>query len=71
MTPEPNSSQPDPSGSIATVETLNGANPNIPAQQGTIVANAEPEKSLPRLQAVRFYHHSTRHKRLLKCLVRC
>lgn len=47
MTPEPNSSQPNPSESIATVETLNGASPNLPAEQGTIVANAEPEKSLP------------------------
>ncbi|HBK97473.1 MAG TPA: low-complexity protein [Microcoleaceae bacterium UBA10368] len=47
MTPEPNSSQPNASESIATVETLNGANPNRPAEQGTIVATAEPEKSLP------------------------
>lgn len=47
MTPEPNSSQPNPSESIATVETLNGASPNLPAEQGTIVANPEPEKSLP------------------------
>lgn len=47
MTPEPNSSQPNPSESIATVETLNGASPNLPAEQPTIVANPEPEKSLP------------------------
>ena len=47
MTPEPNSSQPNPSESIATVESLNGANPNLPAEQPTIVATAEPEKSLP------------------------
>lgn len=46
MTPEPNSSQPNPSESIATVESLNDANPNLPAEQPT-VATAEPEKSLP------------------------
>ncbi len=47
MTPEPNSSQPNPSESIATVESLNGANPNVPPEPATIVATAEPEKPLP------------------------
>ncbi len=47
MTPEPNSSQPNPSESIATVESLNGASPNVPPEPATIVATAEPEKPLP------------------------
>ena len=47
MTPEPNSSQPNPSESIATVENLNGASPNVPAELATIVPTAEPKKPLP------------------------
>jgi uncharacterized protein YjbI with pentapeptide repeats len=47
MTSEPQSSQPNPSESIATVESLNGASPNVSAEQTTIVATAEPEKPLP------------------------
>ena len=47
MTPEPNSSQPNPSESIATVESLNGASPNVPTDPVTIVVTAEPEKPLP------------------------
>jgi uncharacterized protein YjbI with pentapeptide repeats len=47
MTPEPNSSQPNPSESIATVESLNGASSNVSAEQTTIVATPESEKPLP------------------------
>lgn len=48
MTPEPNSSQPNPSESIATVESLNGASSNVPAPSATtIVASPEPQKPLP------------------------
>jgi uncharacterized protein YjbI with pentapeptide repeats len=47
MTPEPNSSQPNPSPAIATLETLNGAAPNVLAEEATIVPTAEPEKSVP------------------------
>ena len=47
MTPEPNSSQPNPSESIATIENLNGAAPKVPPEQATIIPTAEPEKPLP------------------------
>jgi uncharacterized protein YjbI with pentapeptide repeats/NADH:ubiquinone oxidoreductase subunit 6 (subunit J) len=45
MTPEPNSSQPNPQSNV-TVESPNGASPNIP-EAGAIVAAGEPEKPLP------------------------
>ncbi len=44
MTPEPNSSQPNRPESNVTVESQNGANPNVPTESGIIVATAEPEK---------------------------
>lgn len=47
MTPEPNSSQPNPPQSNVTVESPNGAMPNVPPESATIVATAEPEKPLP------------------------
>ena len=47
MTPEPNSSQPNPSESIATIENLNGAAPKVPTEPATIIPTAEPEKPLP------------------------
>ncbi len=48
MTPEPNSSQPNPSESIATVESLNGTAPKVITDSATILPTAdEPEKSLP------------------------
>jgi uncharacterized protein YjbI with pentapeptide repeats len=47
MTPEPNSSQPNPSQSNVTVESLNGASPTVPPESATIVVSAEPEKPLP------------------------
>ena len=53
MTPESNSSQPNPSESIATVENLNGASPNVPTDPATIVVTAEPEKPLPPPPATR------------------
>lgn len=45
MTPEPNSSQPNPQ-SIATADSPNGASPSVP-EAGAIVAAGEPEKPLP------------------------
>ena len=47
MTPEPNSSQPNPPESNVTVENLNGASPAGTAESVTIVAAAEPTKPLP------------------------
>jgi uncharacterized protein YjbI with pentapeptide repeats len=47
MTPEPNSSQPNPSESIATIENLNGTAPKVVAEPAKILPTAEPEKSLP------------------------
>ncbi len=47
MTPEPNSSQPNPSPAIATAESLNGTAPKVPTEPATIVSTAEPEKSVP------------------------
>ncbi len=47
MTPEPNSSQPNPSESIATIESLNGTAPKVPTEPATIVSTAEPEKPSP------------------------
>lgn len=47
MTPEPNSSQPNPSPAIATAESLNGTAPKVPIESETILPVAEPEKSLP------------------------
>ncbi|MFM9263612.1 pentapeptide repeat-containing protein [Tychonema sp. BBK16] len=47
MTPEPNSSQPNPSESIATIENLNGAAPKVPVEPATIIPTAEPEKPAP------------------------
>ncbi|TAG93936.1 MAG: pentapeptide repeat-containing protein [Oscillatoriales cyanobacterium] len=47
MTPEPNSSQPNPSPAIATAESLNGTAPKVPTEPETILPVAEPEKSLP------------------------
>jgi len=47
MTPEPNSSQPNPPESNVTVQSLNGASPAVPPESATIVATAEPEKPLP------------------------
>ncbi|MCZ0903593.1 pentapeptide repeat-containing protein, partial [Microcoleus sp. HI-ES] len=44
MTPEPNSSQPNRPESNVTVESQNGASPNVPPESGIIVATAEPEK---------------------------
>src|SRR4028118_354232 len=44
MTPDNNSSQPNRPESNVTVESLNGANPNVPPESGIIVATAEPEK---------------------------
>ncbi len=44
MTPEPNSSQPNPPESNVTVESPNGAAPAVPAPEGTIIAAVEPEK---------------------------
>jgi hypothetical protein len=47
MTPEPNSSQPNPSDSNVTVESPNGASPAVPPASATIVATAEQKKPLP------------------------
>ena len=47
MTPESNSSQPNPPESNVTVESLNGANPAVPPESTTTVATAEPKKPLP------------------------
>ncbi|MEG4396217.1 pentapeptide repeat-containing protein [Microcoleus sp. BROC3] len=47
MTPEPNSSQPNPPESNVTVQSLNGGNPSLPPEPATIVATAKPEKPLP------------------------
>ncbi|MEO6861081.1 MAG: pentapeptide repeat-containing protein [Microcoleus sp.] len=47
MTPEPNSTQPNPSQSNVTVESPNGAIPNVPPEPATIVATAEPKKPQP------------------------
>jgi len=47
MTPEPNSSQPNPPDSNVTVESPNGASPAVPPESATIVATAEPTKPLP------------------------
>lgn len=47
MTPEPNSSQPNPSPAIATVDSLNGTAPKVRTEPETILSVAEPEKSLP------------------------
>ncbi|MEG5000803.1 pentapeptide repeat-containing protein [Microcoleus sp. B4-D4] len=47
MTPEQNSSQPNPPDSNVTVESPNGASPAVPPESATIVANVEPTKPLP------------------------
>ncbi|MFS8120040.1 MAG: pentapeptide repeat-containing protein, partial [Microcoleus sp.] len=47
MTPESNSSQPNPPESNVTVENLNGASPALSPEPATIVATAEPKKPLP------------------------
>ncbi len=47
MTPEQNSSQPNPPDSNVTVESPNGASPAVPPESATIVATAEPTKPLP------------------------
>ncbi|MEG4286579.1 pentapeptide repeat-containing protein [Microcoleus sp. A006_D1] len=48
MTPESNSSQPNPPESNVTIESLNGASPAVPPPESvTIVATAEPTKPLP------------------------
>ncbi|MCY7385402.1 MAG: pentapeptide repeat-containing protein [Microcoleus sp. CAN_BIN18] len=47
MTPESNSSQPNPPQSNVTVESPNGAIPTVPPESATIVVSAEPEKPLP------------------------
>jgi uncharacterized protein YjbI with pentapeptide repeats len=47
MTPEPNSSQPNPPESNVTVESPNGANPTVQPESATIVATAAPTKPLP------------------------
>lgn len=53
MTPESNSSQPNPPQSNVTVESLNGASPAVSPESTTIVATAEPEKPLPPPPATR------------------
>lgn len=47
MTPEPNSSPSNPPESIATLESLNGAAPDVSAEEAKIFPTAEPEKPLP------------------------
>ena len=47
MTPEPNSSQPNPPESNVTVESLNGTSPAVPPEPAKIVATTEPTKPLP------------------------
>lgn len=47
MTPEPNSSQPNPPESNVTLQSLNGGSPTVPPEPATIVATAKPEKPLP------------------------
>ncbi len=47
MTPESNSSQPNPPESNVTVENLNGATPAVPPESATIVATAKSTKPLP------------------------
>ncbi|MCY7385400.1 MAG: hypothetical protein LH628_23120 [Microcoleus sp. CAN_BIN18] len=43
MTPEPNSSQPNPPESNVTVESLNGASHNVPGEPAITVAAGEHE----------------------------
>ncbi|MEG4235687.1 pentapeptide repeat-containing protein [Microcoleus sp. Pol11C3] len=47
MTPENNSSQPNPPDSNVTVENLNGASPTVPPESAKIVTTGEPKKPLP------------------------
>ncbi|MEG4320296.1 MULTISPECIES: pentapeptide repeat-containing protein [unclassified Microcoleus] len=53
MTPEPNSSQPNPPESNVTVESLNGVSPTVPPEPAAIVATADLEKPLPPPPATR------------------